>query len=178
MQSCLLQMDSKQIYPWMRDAAAGDNGFENEVVFGKDPATQTPVSSLKARTRPAQHLLRCFSTRWICRWSGGEGDEQPRPGRAATRGEAQAARSDPAPNSEFVLVGRGGSEPGRGQPLSAAHRSPEPALRQGTLMDSQERGRDVVPGTPSSSRGGRSHLPTFTGSRVLIFKAPSHIEYY
>lgn len=28
MQTYLLQMDSKQIYPWMRHAAAEDTGFE------------------------------------------------------------------------------------------------------------------------------------------------------
>lgn len=40
MQTCLLQMDSKQIYPWIRHAAAGDNDFENKALFGKDPTTQ------------------------------------------------------------------------------------------------------------------------------------------
>lgn len=58
-------MDSKQIYPWMRHAAAGDNGFENKVIFGKYPTTHAPMSFLKVHTRPTQ-LLRCFSKRWIC----------------------------------------------------------------------------------------------------------------
>lgn len=51
MQTCLLQMDSKQIYPWMRHAATGANGFENKVIFGKDPTTHTPVSFLKVHTQ-------------------------------------------------------------------------------------------------------------------------------
>lgn len=58
MQTCLLQMDSKQIYPWMRRAAAGDNGFENKVIFGKDPTTQTPVSFLKSAHTTNRTLIK------------------------------------------------------------------------------------------------------------------------
>lgn len=105
-------MDSKQIYPWMRHAAAGDSGFENKVVFGKDPTTRACELSESAHATNTT-LLRCFSKLWICccRWSGGKGDAQAEPGCTAAEDEARAARSDPAEptwNSKFIPAGRGG----------------------------------------------------------------------
>lgn len=172
MQTCLLQMDSKQRYPWMRHAAAVDNELENKVMFRKSPHTQTHThttcelsgSAHRTNVTHIKVLLQAVDLLLLVIWW--KGDVQP--GYTAMEGEAQGTRRA-NPEQQVHPTGRKGLAlcyTGWCKPHFAAIRKPS------SQAGNTQRQMQCGPSTHDLGKGEESCLPTFMFLRALIPKPP------